>query len=178
MEGGLDPGEPRLCAIDGGKALAKAINDTFGDKAVVQGCQAHKKRNVLGHLPESGKSEVAKRLSLAYMEFEYNEALSCLENIAAYLDMRYPSAAETLAVARLEIPGLLRAAVCPANPIEPANSACAGVIRRVSNFNSGETALRQAAAGFMEAERGFRRIKGYKQIPSLIIALERETEKK
>ncbi|MCL1913616.1 MAG: transposase, partial [Eubacteriaceae bacterium] len=103
-----------------------------------------------------------------------------------YLEMRYPAAAaslregmeETLAVARLEIPGLPRAAVCSTNLIEPANSSCAGVIRRVSNFNNGETALRQAAAGFIEAERGFRRIKGYKQIPSLIIALERETDKK
>ncbi|MCL1914689.1 MAG: hypothetical protein FWG10_12645 [Eubacteriaceae bacterium] len=61
--------------------------------------------------------------------------------------MRHPSAAaslregmeEALAVARLEIPGLLGAAASPANPIEPANSACAGVIRRVSNYNSGET---------------------------------------
>ena len=56
-------------------------------------------------------------------------------------------------------------------------SACAGVIWRVSNFNNGQTALRQAAAGFMEAKRGFRRIKGYKQIPSLIIAFESETDK-
>ncbi|MCL1914688.1 MAG: transposase [Eubacteriaceae bacterium] len=55
---GLDPAGPRLCAIDGSKALAKAINDTFGDKAVIQGCQAHKKRNVLGRLPESGKTRL------------------------------------------------------------------------------------------------------------------------
>ena len=39
--------------------------------------------------------------------------------------------------------------------------------RRVSNFKNGATALRYAAAGFMEAEHGFRRIKGYRQLPLL-----------
>ena len=36
--------------------------------------------------------------------------------------------------------------------------------------------LRHAAAGFMEAERGFHRIAGYKQIPLLIAVLESLTE--
>jgi len=31
--------------------------------------------------------------------------------------------------------------------------------------------LRHAAAGFMQAERGFRRVKGYRQIPLLIYEL-------
>jgi hypothetical protein len=46
----------------------------------------------------------------------------------------------------------------------------------VSNFKNGEVALRQAAAGFMEAERGFRRIRGYREIPILQSALENLTE--
>jgi hypothetical protein len=55
--------------------------------------------------------------------------------------------------------------------MESANSVCAGVVRKVSRFKDGETALRHAAAGFMEAERGFRRVRGYKQIPFLKNAL-------
>ena len=43
--------------------------------------------------------------------------------------------------------------------MKSANSVCRGVIRRATNFKNGEMAIRQAAAGFMEAERGFRRVK-------------------
>lgn len=39
---GLDPMTPRLFVIDGGKALRKAIKDTFGRRALVQRCQVHK----------------------------------------------------------------------------------------------------------------------------------------
>ena len=81
---------------------------------------------------------------------------------------------ETLAVHRLKVPGLLRETLCSTNPMESANSACRGIIRRVSNFRDGEMALRHAAAGFIEAERGFRRIKGYRQLPALSAMLAAE----
>jgi len=179
LERGLDPTEPRLYVIDGSKALAKAIRDTFGDKAVIQRCQVHKKRNVLSQLPESMKSETSKLMTAAYREFEYEDARVRLERIAKDLEYRYPAAAtsllegleETLTVNILCVPGLLRVTLASTNAIESANSVCAGVIRRVTNFRSGEVALRQAAAGYIEAERGFYKIKGYREIPILQNAL-------
>lgn len=172
---GLDAAEPRLFVLDGSKALAKAVKDTFGKRAVIQRCQVHKKRNVLAHLPESEKENVSMALSLAYREFEYEKAKSALELLADSLDHRYPSAAaslregleDTLTVHRLGLPGLIRQTLASTNPMESANSVCAGVLRRVSNFSDGKVTLRHAAAGFLEAERSFRRIRGYKQIPLL-----------
>jgi hypothetical protein len=58
--------------------------------------------------------------------------------------------------------------------MESANSACRGIIRRVSNFRDGEMVLRHAAAGFIEAEKGFRRIKGYRQLTVLIAMLDNQ----
>jgi transposase-like protein len=78
---------------------------------------------------------------------------------------------ETLTVHRLKLPGLLRQTLSNTNALESANSTCAGIIRRVTHFKNGEVALRQAAAGFMEAERSFRRIRGYREIPVLKSAL-------
>jgi transposase-like protein len=183
LERGLDPTEPRLYTIDGSKALTKAISDTFGDMAVIQRCQVHKKRNVLSQLPESMKAETSKQMTAAYREYDYMDAKPRLDRIAKNLEHRYPAAAaslregleETLTVHKLGIPGLLRQTLTSTNAIESANSVCAGVIRRVSYFRSGEVALRQAAAGFMEAERGFYRIKGYREIPILQNALARLT---
>jgi len=179
IERGVDPSVPRLYVLDGGKALHKAVTDTFGKNAAIQRCQVHKKRNVLSHLPESEKANVSIALTNAYLEFEYGEAKLALERLANNLTLRYPSAAaslregleETLTVHKLGVPGLLRQTLSNTNPMESANSVCAGVVKKVSRFKDGETALRHAAAGFMEAERGFRRIKGYKQIVFLKNAL-------
>ena len=163
----------RLYVLDGGKALHKAVVDTFGKNAVIQRCQVHKKRNVLARLPESEKANVSIALTNAYREYDYDKAKSALDRLASSLEHRYPKAAdslregmeETLTVHKLGVPGLLRQTLSNTNPIESANSVCAGIVKRVSSFKDGETAIRHAAAGFMEAERGFHRIRGYRQIP-------------
>lgn len=184
IERGLDPSEPRLYVLDGGKALHKAVTDVFGKRAVIQRCQVHKKRNVLAHLPESEQTRVSIALTMAYREFDYTKAKSALELLLKDLAYRYPKAAdslregleETLTVHRLKLPGLLRQTLSSTNAMESANSGCMGILRRVCNFKNGATTLRYAAAGFLEAERGFRRIKGFRQIPVLQSALERLTE--
>ena len=177
---GLDPSRPRLYVLDGGKALHKGVTDVFGKEALIQRCQVHKKRNVLSYLPKSEQANISKALTMAYREFEYTNAKDKLLSIAKRLEHRYPKAAtslsegleETLTVHRLKIPGLLRETLCSTNPMESANSACRGIIRRVSNFKDGEMALRHAAAGFMGAEQGFRRVRGYKHMGVLLAMLE------
>ena len=131
-------------------------------------------------MPDSVKANVSIDITMAYREFDYETAKSKLMAIASELDYKYPKAAasllegleETLTVHRLKVPGVLRETLCSTNPMESANSACRGIIRRVSNFRDGAMALRYAAAGFIEAERGFRRIKGYRQLPILSAMLD------
>ena len=176
---GLDAARPRLYVLDGGKALYKGVTDVFGKEVLIQRCQVHKKRNVLSYLPESEQANVSVAMTMACREFGYEAAKAKLTGIANNLEYRYPKAAasllegleETLTVHRLKIPGMIRETLCSTNPMESANSACRGIIRRVSNFKDGGMALRHVAAGFMEAERGFHRIKGYKQLPMLIATL-------
>lgn len=176
---GLDASRPRLYILDGGKALHKAVMDTFGKEALIQRCQVHKKRNVLSYLPKSEQANISVAMTMAYREFEYEVAKDKLIGIKNNLEHRYPKAAsslmegfeETLTVHRLKIPGLLRETLCSTNPMESANSACRGIIRRVSNFKDGEMALRHAAAGFITAEHGFNRVRGYKQLGVLIAML-------
>jgi len=183
IDRGLNATEPRMIILDGSKALHKAVTDTFGKAAVIQRCQVHKKRNVLSLLPESEKNNISLALSAAYLEFDYDPAKAKLEEIAKNLEKRYPRAAaslregldETLTVHRLQVPGLLRATLSNTNALESANSSCVGIIRRVTNFKDGAMVLRHAAAGFMEAERGFRRVKGFREIPLLIDELRRVT---
>mgnify|MGYP003588479936 FL=1 len=176
---GLNQEEARLYVLDGGKALHSAVKATFGERCTIQRCQVHKKRNVLSYLPESEHENVSIAMTKAYREFDYAQAKSALESLANQLEYRYPSAAsslregleETLTVHRLKVPGLLRQTLSSTNAMESANSSCARTLRRVSCFKNGGMTLRHAAAGFLEAERSFRRVRGYKQIPVLIASL-------
>ena len=47
--------------------------------------------------------------------------------------------------------------------------------RRVKRWQHGEMALRWTAAGMVAAEAQFRRVKGYRQLPQLLAALEQAT---
>jgi putative transposase len=47
--------------------------------------------------------------------------------------------------------------------------------RRVKRWQHGEMALRWTAAGMLAAEEQFRRVKGFRQLPGLLAALEEAT---
>ena len=49
-----------LFVIDGAPGLHRGITDVFGSRGVVQRCQVHKYRNLLGHLPERLHDYVGK----------------------------------------------------------------------------------------------------------------------
>jgi len=42
-----------LCVIDGGKGLRTALQEVFGDVAVIQRCQVHKRRNLQALSPSA-----------------------------------------------------------------------------------------------------------------------------
>ncbi|GAC1611553.1 MAG: hypothetical protein NVS3B26_25570 [Mycobacteriales bacterium] len=53
---GLSAEDGLLVVVDGAKALSAAVNEVFGDLAVVQRCTLHKRRNVADHLPDKEKA--------------------------------------------------------------------------------------------------------------------------
>ncbi len=62
------------------------------------------------------------------------------------------------------------------NPIESMLSICRERARNVKRWRGGEMALRWTAAGMLDAERSFRRVVGYRDLPKLIAAIERERQ--
>jgi hypothetical protein len=49
--------------------------------------------------------------------------------------------------------------------------------RNVKRWSSGEMALRWTAAGMLEAERQFRKIIGYRDLATLVVAIDSERER-
>jgi transposase-like protein len=174
-----------LFVIDGSKALRKAIRVRFGNRALVQRCQEHKRRNVLEQLPKSLHRSVRKAMSDAYKSKSRTTAKKRLKQLAARLDGDHPDAAsslregldETLTLVDLGLPPSLARTLSTTNPIENLNSTIRRVLRRVKRWRDGTMVRRWVAAGILEAQRGFRRLRGYKGMPVLVAALAKHAER-
>ena len=59
------------------------------------------------------------------------------------------------------------------NAIESMTSVARTTMHNVKNWRDGEMKKRWVAAGMLEAQRSFRRVRGYKQMPLLVAALRR-----
>ena len=180
VERGLDFSEPRLYVLDGGKALTAALRKHAGELATIQRCQVHKRRNVLDHLTEEQKPVVAKKLNAAYGTEDYAAAKQALNALHRELMDLNPSAArslgegmeETLTVHRLHLPVQLRKTMASTNVIESAFSIVEQVCKNVKRWHGGDQRERWVGSGLLVAEKQFRRIQGYKQIPTLLKELE------
>jgi len=186
LERGLDFTQPRLYVLDGGKTLPAAVKKYAGDSAAIQRCQVHKRRNVLDHLTDEQKPGVAKKLNAAYALEDYAAAKQALNALHRELMDLNPSAArsleegleETLTVHRLHLPMQLRKTMASTNVIESAFSIVEQVCRNVKRWHGGDQRERWVGSGLLLAEKQFRRVQGYKQIPILIRELESLTSSK
>ena len=179
VERGVDFSVPMLDVLDGAKALTKAVRKHAGSQALVQRCQLHKRRNVTGHLPEPYRDAVERKMINAYQMTHYVDAKKALDRLHRELMDLNPSAArslaegmeETLTVHRLQLKGWLRSTLATTNPIESAFSVVDRICKRVKRWRRGDHRERWVGAGLWLAERNFRRVKGYKQLPKLLAEL-------
>ena len=179
VERGLDPAVPRLFIIDGAKALSKAIRRTFGRHTPIQRCQIHKARNIVGRLPPSLHASVRRVLRQAWELDDAEKAEKLIRNLARRLEHEAPGASasilegldEMLTVTRLGLPSQLRRALACTNIIENMMGTVRQVSRNVKRWQSASMALRWTAAAMLEAKKGFRRLKAYKQLAALRTAL-------
>jgi putative transposase len=81
---------------------------------------------------------------------------------------------EILTVSRLGLPAELRRSLAC---IENMMGTVRRVTRNVKRWSSSSMALRWTAAAMNEAKEGFRRLKAYKQLPALRVALAAHYEK-
>jgi putative transposase len=182
VDRGLALHEEQLFVLDGAKALRKAVRDVAGPRALVQRCQRHKERNVSEHLPERERAWVRAKLRKAWADPDHGRALAALKALAAQLAKVHPDAAgslregleETLTLTRLGIDGALKRTLCSTNPIESMLSTVRRTQRNVKRWRDGDMRRRWTAAGMAEAQKGFRRVKGHRDLPKLTAAIRRE----
>jgi len=169
-----------LCVIDGGKGIRKALGDVLGDLAVVHRCQIHKLRNLQAHLPKSRHAYVLGTMREAYRSSSLELARKRLKALIGWLERNgYDDAAgslregleETLTVLKLGLPPSLRRSLATTNAIENLIGSIRRVSRNVKRWKGGDMIRRWSALGIVDAEKKFRRIKGYREMEALRRAL-------
>jgi putative transposase len=179
VERGLAPDRARLFVIDGAKALRSAIRKIFGGRGVVQRCQLHKQRNILGHLPDGMHESVKAILKQAWGLHDAKLARARLERLASSLESDHPGAAasvregleETITLQGLGIEGTLYRKLRSTNAIENLNSGIASYSKNVKRWQGGSMVVRWVSAAIVEAEKKFRRVQGWRDIEKLVRAL-------
>ena len=173
VEHGVDPARRRLFIIDGSKALRTAINAVFGAEMPVQRCRNHKLRNVLGRLPREPQTQTASLMRAAW-KMNPREGMAKFHQIAAWLEHDYPEAAaallegleECFTINRLDIPRSLHRCLATSNIVDNPHSGVRDRTRRVCRWRPGMPA-RWSAAAFLEIEKSFRKIMGYRDLWAL-----------
>jgi transposase-like protein len=176
---GLSADGGLLIVIDGAKALAAAVRDVFGDLALVQRCTLHKRRNVAEHLPKAERTRIDRKLAAAFALRDVDAGIRAVRTLAAAIESQHPDAArsmlegldEMFTVRRLGIDGRLAATLTNTNCIESMISVGRDTTANVKRWRDGKMINRWCAAGMLNAERSFRRIKGCTQMPALVAAL-------
>ena len=108
----------------------------------------------------------------AAWKLEPKEGLARLRTQIEWLERTHPNAAaslregleETFTIARLGLSPMPRKCLVTTNIIESTLSGVEGRTGRVTRWRSGEMALRWAAAGALETEKGFRKIMGHRDL--------------
>ena len=169
---GVDPRRRRLFVIDGSKALRTAINAVFGEQPI-QRCRNHKLRNVLGRLPREQQGQTGSLMRAAWKLGE-KEGMAKFRQMAAWLEHDYPDAARSLlegleecfTINRLDVPRSLHRCLATSNVVDNPHSGVRSRTRRVCRWRPG-MAARWSAAAFLEGEKSFRKIMGYRDLWAL-----------
>jgi len=184
-ERGLRSERALVFVIDGSKALHKAITGTFGPLAQIQRCQEHKRRNVLGHLPENMWPSVERAMREAYDTSNPKIARRKLEGLVRSLENDHPGAAaslregleETLTLQKLGVTGALYKTLRTTNPIENLNGSVTHFTRNVRRWRDGSMIVRWVTTALHYAEKKFRRVRGCDDMNQLVAALDKLTPK-
>jgi putative transposase len=145
-----------------------------GPHAIPRHCSTLQLRNVRDHLPPHLQAQVTSAMRAAF-RLTPEQGSAKLKQQASWLEREYPDAAgslregleEMFTINRLGLTPALCRALGSTNIIENPNSTARRKTNRVTRWRDGAMVKRWAAAAFLDAERSFRRILGYRDLWTL-----------
>ena len=164
------------------KGLYAALTKALGGYVVIQRCQWHKRENVTSYLPKGKQDEIKKALQNAYDLPTYREAKAALDALKPELTLINEDVTksleegleETLSLHRLRLMPQLKQSFRTTNCIESLNSMVAQLTRNVKRWTNSNQRSRWLATALLDIEPRLRRIKGFRCLPRLRLALQND----
>jgi putative transposase len=185
-ERGLSWAEGLLCVIDGSKGIRKAIEESFGEKAIVHRCQWHKQENILKYIPEKDHAVIKRKYQQAINKESYKEAKESLKALKHDLETINVSAARSLDEGMEDILTLHRLGLNEefsksfgtTNCIENLNSQIRKYLNKVKSWKNSKERYRWIAAALLEIETKMRKVNNFKQLDKMQKAIKDEIQKR
>ena len=182
VDRGLDLSAGALVVIDGSKGLKAGAEAAFRGQVLIQRCQWHKRENVVSYLPRKEQQFWRGRLQRAYQRPTYEEAKRDLNAIRTELEELNQSAVasldegfeETLTLHRLGVFPLVGRSLKTTNVLESVNAQAEQRCGRVDHWKNSNQKQRWLAAALLDIEPRLRRLLGYRHLPLLRAAIQRE----
>ena len=180
---GLNFEDGLLVVIDGAKGLRKAVDQTFGEKAVIQRCTWHKRENVVNYLKEKDQKYFRGKLQHAYSQPDYHLAKEELLktgqelkkiSISAYNSLM-EGFEETLALQKLGLHDFSRS-FGTTNCIESLNSQIQKYTRKVKHWQTADQRLRWVAMAIMNAELRMNKVSNSKDLKKMTTKIKSHVE--
>jgi transposase-like protein len=164
--------EGLLFITDGAKGIKKAIEEEFGEKAIIQRCIWHKRENVLSYLSEDVKDEIKKEYHQALAEADYKDAKQKLLLLKSKLEKINRQAANSLAegmeelltLHKLELAEDFSISFSTTNCIESVNAQIKKYTGRVTHWSNSNQRYRWVAAALLEIEIKMRKVDNFKKM--------------
>lgn len=185
-ERGLAWEEGLLCVIDGSKGIRKAIEESFGDKAVIQRCQWHKQDNLLKYVPEKEHDAIKRKYQQSVNKEGYKDAKKSLIELKRDLEVINLSAARSLEEGMEDILTLHRLGLnldfsrsfATTNCIENLNSQIGKYLKKVKYWKNSKERYRWIAAALMEIEMKMRKVHNFKNLDQMQKTIKKEIQKR
>lgn len=182
---GLRVDKEILFIMDGSKGIRKGVDEEFPDTAFVQRCTWHKREDVLSYLSETDKNYFRPKLQGAYEKSSYTEAKEALKGIRTELSRINLSAVnsldegfeDTLMLQRLGLFEPLGTSFKTTNVIENVNKLVETKTNRVCHWKNSDQRQRWLGAVLLTVEPKLRKVKGYRYLPLLRLAMQRMNQK-
>jgi putative transposase len=174
-ERGMSYEQGLLFVTDGSKGIRRAIQQEFGEKAIIQRCIWHKRENILSYLPDNIHDQVKKEYHQALAYPNYQDARRAMEVLITKLQKLNRQAAaslkegleEILTLHKLELSVEFSASFSTTNCIESVNSQLRRHTSRVTNWSNSDQRYRWVAAALLLIEQKVRKVHNFRNLIEL-----------
>ena len=166
--------DPKLVIGDGGLGFWSAAREVYGTSTKEQRCWVHKTANILDKMPKSIQSKAKSMIHEMYMAETKKNALRTYDHFIEIFESKYPKAVNCLKKDKnnlftfYDFPAEHWQHIRSTNPIESTFATIRLRSKKTKGCGSRIATLTMVFKLAKEAEKRWRKLKGYKQIPLVI----------